>query len=146
MVSLPRAPGIAFIADQMTDTCAVTRDVRGVYDDVLNEATGELEPSGTADTEVYSGSCLVATINQGDKTQRSADMAKEYNLYKVLLPQSATTGSIRIGDTFTVTASATNAALVGKVFRVNKVETETHAVYTRLMIEEANSAIGNPFI
>ena len=146
MVSLPRAPGIAFIASQMTDTCTIDRDVRGVYDDVLNEATGELEPSGVADTEIYAGSCLVATINQGDKIQRSADMAKEYNLYKVLLPLSTASSSVRIGDILTVSASVSNPALVGKSFRVNKVETETHAVYRRLMIEEANSAIGNPFI
>jgi len=146
MVAIPRAPGKAFIESQMVDTCTITRDVRGVYDDVLNEATGELVASGTADTSVYAGVCVVSSVNQGDKVQKSADMAKEYNQYRVLVPLSAATGGIRIGDTLTITASVSSLGLVDKSFRVSKVETETHALYTLIRIEEANSAIGTPLI
>lgn len=142
MVNIPRAAGAAFIEAQMKDTCTIDRDVRGVFDDILNEATGELESSGTEDTEVYSGICLVATVNQGDKFLRSADMPNLYNVYKVLLPQEEANGNIRIGDILTIVTSTQSPALVAKTFRVYKVETATHPVYTRLMVEDTESDIG----
>ena len=143
MTAIPRPLGAAFIESKMTDTCSISRDVRGVDDAVLNEATGELV-SSIADTVVFAGDCLISLLNSGDKELKSGDMEFDYNVNKMLLPKSATTASIRPGDRALIVASANLPSSAGREYRVVQVEVTTHSVYTRLLIEYKEEALGTP--
>lgn len=145
MPEIPRALGVAFIEAKMVDSCTITRDVRGVDDAVLNEATGELE-SSIEDTAIYSGNCLLTMINTGDKEFLNAEGKFDYNVYKVLLPKNSTTEAIRIGDTFTLTTSVYLSDASGKTYRVRHIESTTHQVYKRILVERKTDAIGTPTI
>jgi len=142
MVNIPMAPGIQFIESQMIDTCEVTRDTRGIYDDVLNEATGELvKPVDDIDSTIYSGKCLIATVDKGDKELPIASMPKMLNGYKVIMPNNASSRAIRIGDQLTVTQSTYDDTFLDKEYRVSKIDSSTHHVYRRVLIEEIDDSI-----
>lgn len=142
MVNIPRNPGIQLIESQMIDACEVVRDNRGIYDDILNEATGELvKPANDVDSTIYSGKCLIATVDKGDKELPIAAMPKMLNGYKVLMPNNASTGNIRIGDQFIVTQASYDETLTHNEYRVSKIDSSTHHVYRRVMIEEIDDSI-----
>lgn len=146
MVKIPRSPGIAFVESQMVDECLITRETRGLYDNLLNEATGELyTASGLPDDDytVYTGKCVISMIDKGDKELPVAEMPTEFNYWKVLLPMNHLTGTLRIGDEFFVTKSAYDDTFIGKEFRISKVDKGTHPVYRKIMIEEQTDAIGS---
>ena len=141
MIDIDRIPGTWLIENQMIDTCLVNRNIRGVYDDILNEDTGELIEVGVVE-QIYSGKCLVAAVNAGDKELGIAEMPKEFDIFKVILPNNTATNSIKIGDELTVTNSKYRQNLNNVKFRVSKFDKSTHSLYVRLMIEEQIDSIG----
>lgn len=143
MVNIDRLPGISLIESQMIDTCIIKRDARGIYDDVLNEATGLLEqPENDFDSTIYSGKCLIALVDKGDKETPIADMPKEIDYHKVLVPQNNSSSNVRIGDIITIVNSLNDPSLDGKQFRISKTTSATHPVYRRFMAEEVIDSIG----
>jgi hypothetical protein len=143
MVNIDRIPGVALIEAQMIDTCIIRRDNMGVYDDVLNEATGLLEkPDNDIDSTIYTGKCLIALVDKGDKETPIADMPKEIDYHKVLVPQDSSTSNVRIGDIITIVNSLHDPSLDGKEFRISKTTAATHPVYRRFMAEEIIDSIG----
>lgn len=146
-----RLPGTKLIESQMVDRVRFTREVGGVYERVLNEETGKLEKAND-DTTVFDGYCIIATILTDDTEMKMAEMPKDINGYKVLLPRTASSektvsgdpNAICPGDLLTVTASANNPGLVGKVMTVGTVEDATHPLYRRLMAREEADSLNNP--
>jgi hypothetical protein len=144
MVNINRLPGTKFLEDQMEDSCTVDRDSRGIYDEVLNEATGMLEsPNNDFDKIIYSGMCVISRVERGDKQLPIADMPKDFNYYKVLLPLNNDTGNIRIGDRLTMNTGVHDPIIINKQFRVSKVDGATHPLYRRLIVEDILDSIGN---
>jgi hypothetical protein len=149
MVTMPRTPGILFIGSKMVDTCVVKRDTRGIQDDILDETTGMLvRPADDYDTTVYSGKCLISSVKTGDKELRVADAQKDLNYYQCILPVDSDTGKIREGDVLTVLTSPYSEGLVGRAFRVTRMDTTTHSVYRNLLLEFVSDSIGthNPAV
>lgn len=145
MVGPSRTMGKAFIERRMIDTCSVDRDIKGVFDAVLNEATGELE-SNISDSNIYTGKCLIAMINSRDKEILSAEMPFSFNVYSALLPRNANSTAIRIGDILTITESGNDPTMVGNAYRVKHAEQATHPLYTRILIEDKAESLGTPTI
>lgn len=84
----------------LTDSCRISREVRGYHDDVLDIATGALVPT-ISQEEVYAGPCLVRPAGIGQTVEGARVM--ERRGYVVRLPWDA--GPFRKGDLVTVTAA-----------------------------------------
>lgn len=141
MIQIPRGPGTWLIESQMIDQCTIVRDIRGIYDDILDENTGQLVKV-SSDTPIYSGKCLVAVVNTGDKELGIAEMPTELDAFKVLIPNNSDTNLVRIGDELTITSSTYRDNLDGVKFRISKFDKSTHSLYMKLMIEEKIDSIG----
>lgn len=89
------------VAKHSTDSCRITRDRQGVYDDVLDMATGKLLARPLTPAVVYDGPCLVTPTGIGQTVEGARVM--ERRGYRVRLPHDAP--PILRGDTVTVRAA-----------------------------------------
>ena len=116
----------------MIDACTITR----VTGHTTDPDTGVQTPT-TA--EVYSGVCRVQSPGV-TASARTADAGEAYVLLlrmELQLPNSAT--GIAVGDVATITASANDADLVGRVFRVRELAHKSEATARRIGVEEVTS-------
>ena len=106
------------VATIMVDACTVTRDAQGTDDDTLDQNTGTLTPPVPDTTTVYTGPCLVRPAQNQPRAVSEGGAAITASLYECSLPYSAAVPNP--GDVLTVTASAWDADLVGRTFRVKE--------------------------
>lgn len=104
----------------MDDTVTVHRDRPGVYDDELDETTGELIPA-EAGSAVWSGPALITPRTDNDGTPEP-DPNGLYDSgssprYRALIP--LTSPQVEAGDVLTVTSSRRDPQLVGERFRID---------------------------
>jgi hypothetical protein len=114
----------------MVDECTVTR-VTGPPGPV-DPDTGEREPAPTA--TVYTGRCKVQTYEPHESARKSGEHIYIEQRYHLHLPISATEADV--GDSVTVTSSATDAQLVGREYRVAGEHAKTWATARRLLLDE----------
>lgn len=115
----------------MQDACTISRtDAGGSVDPV----TGY--PSQTT-SQLYAGKCRV---QQAQAQAQREDVGEDRLLMlrlEVQLPMSVT--GLEVGDLITVTTSAHDADLVGRVFRVHDLAHKTHATARRVQCLEETS-------
>lgn len=85
----------------LTDECRIERDRAGVYDDVLEMATGQLMKRPLDPEVVYEGPCLVAPTGVG-QTVEGAQVVERRG-YRVRLPYDSP--HFLGGDRLTITTS-----------------------------------------
>lgn len=124
------ARGRARAEELMTDTVTVTR-VTGPPGPV-DPDTGEREPAPT--TTVYTGPGKVQTYEPHESARKSGEHIYIEQRYHLHLPISATEADV--GDSVTVTSSATDAQLVGREYRVAGEHAKTWATARRLLLDE----------
>lgn len=120
----------------MVDTCTITRQTGHT----TNLSTGVI----TATTvTVYAGKCRVKQVTGGGQPASSGSDSGvgEASLalvpYQLQLPMSAT--GLGQGDRATVTASALDPDLVGRVFVLDGVAAGTHLTMRRYQVREVTS-------
>jgi hypothetical protein len=115
----------------MVDACTVTRIGTRVTDTTSGEVT---EPV----TTLYAGRCRV---QQAQAVATEETVGEDHLLMlrlEVQLPMSVT--GLRVGDLITITASAHDADLPARVFRVHDLAHKTHATARRVQcVEETGS-------
>jgi hypothetical protein len=121
------ARGRAAVEALMVDACTVTR----VGDRGTDTTTGEVtEPVST----LYTGQCRV----QQAQAQATEETVGEDHLLllrlEVQLPMSVT--GLEVGDLITITASAHDPDLPGRVFRIHDLAHKTHATSRRVQCVE----------
>ena len=124
--------GRAAAEQLMTDICLVERKTGQVFD----EDTGQYSDTWTT---VYSGRCRVqewGQINSGTAAQ-AGERTAELQTWGLILPMSV--ADAQVNDRATVTASALDPELVGRVFRVRDLYHKSHATARRLAVEEVTS-------
>lgn len=111
----------------MVDACTITRIGTRVTDTTTGEVT---EPT----TTLYTGKCRV---QQAQAVATEETVGEDHLLLlriEVQLPMSVT--GLRVGDLITITASAHDADLPGRVFRVHDLAHKTHATARRVQCVE----------
>lgn len=114
----------------MVDACTIRRRTGTTTDD-----DGNVVP--TYGPDLYSGKCR---IQQPNAQATQADVGEDHLLLlriEVQLPMSVT--GIEVGDEITVTASAHDPDLVGRVFLVRDLAHKTHATSRRVGVTERTS-------
>jgi hypothetical protein len=115
----------------MVDACTITR-VTGRSTDTT---TGAVTPTTST---LYTGKCRV---QQQQAQATTEDVGEDQVLLlrlEVQLPMSVT--GLQVGDRITVTASAHDADLVGRVFRVHDLAHKTHATARRVQCLEVTGS------
>jgi len=111
----------------MLDECTVTRPGSPVTD----PETGDVTPSSTP---VYSGPCKVQqTISQASNPSAGGHQFTVQDS-RVDFPVSA--GPLAVSDSVTITASALDPQLVGRVFRVDELFHKSFATAQRTRVSE----------
>lgn len=124
--------GQAAAERNMIDTCTVQHQ------------TGESTGAGgvvttTYGAAFYSGKCQVQILSQTEAGQ-GKDVGEAYRIVSrrvVKLPMSVT--GVVEGDRITITASALDAALVGKVYVARDIEAKTYLTSRRVTVLEITS-------
>lgn len=114
----------------MTDTVSVTR-VTGPPGPV-DPDTGEREPAPTE--VVFSGPGKVQTYEPHESARESGGHVYIEQRYHLHVPVSA--AQVLVGDTVTVTASATDTQLAGRSYRVAGEHAKTWSTARRLLLDE----------
>lgn len=141
--------GVAALERLMDDVCLVTRDAESVGDDVLNEATGELEPPDDDTNVVYGpdtvdddgealdGKCKIAPWGQDQPQNRQTGLIDERpRWYRLTLPLRTPVANIPIkGDRVVITSSRRDSWLLTQEFIVKEQMGSSMAVSRRLMVE-----------
>lgn len=128
--------GTAFIEEQMLDTCMITRDSGGVYDDILDEDTLQLVRTSGDEDLIYTGKCLIKPVGAKDLSYDEGELPVFRKVYDVFLPKDSS--EVRIGDDFKMTASLRDETLEDEEFRVMEVRFSTHSTYRYLRVEDIN--------
>lgn len=115
----------------MVDACTITHRT-GVG--VLNETTGQVARTSTT---VYTGPCRVQSPQAQPQQAEVADRAATTQPLVVSIPVAA--AGVLVGAAVQITASALDAELVGRRFRVTGVHHKTHATARRLQVEEVTA-------
>jgi hypothetical protein len=111
----------------MVDACTIARVGTRVTDTTTGEVT---EPTST----LYTGQCRVQQA-QADATEETVGEDRLLLLrLEVQLPMSVT--GLEVGDLITITASAHDPDLPGRVFRVHDLAHKTHATARRVQCVE----------
>jgi Family of unknown function (DUF6093) len=113
----------------MLDECSITRPGEGKG--TWNEATGTYDP--VPPTTVYSGKCKLQTGEVAVTTSDVAGRQAFIVAWRLDLPVEGTE-AVRQGDTATITASALDAALVGRTFIVQSTHIGTAKTARRLPV------------
>ena len=122
--------GRALAESLMLDTCTVAR--RGTAS--TNSSTGAVTVSSTT---LYSGKCRVQSAGLAAQTVEAAGRTATIERPTVHVPVGAF--AARPGDVITITASATDATLVGRSYRVTATQLKTMATAYRLPVEEVTA-------
>jgi hypothetical protein len=121
------ARGRAAVEALMVDACTITRVGERDTDTTTGEVT---EPVST----LYTGQCRV----QQAQAQATEETVGEDHLLllrlEVQLPMSVT--GLEVGDLITITASAHDPDLPGRVFRIHDLAHKTHATARRVQCVE----------
>jgi hypothetical protein len=112
----------------MVDACTITR-VTGLGS--INETTLAYTPTTST---IYTGKCRVKPRDNADRVVQYGQEAASFWPFLVSLPMSTTT--VDLDDLVTITASALDASLIGKVLRVREVLAGSHLTARRLSCEE----------
>ena len=122
--------GRALAEALMLDACTVVR--RGAPS--TNTSTGAVTVSSTS---LYSGKCKVQAAGLASQTVEAAGRTATLERPTVHVP----VGSFapRPGDVITITASATDANLVGRVYRVTAASLKSLATAYRIPVEEVTA-------
>ena len=123
------ARGRAAIEALMVDTCTITRTTS----EATNEDSGVVTPTTAT---VYTGRCRVQQSQLGADSVPSdpGEVYVRMVAFEAQVPMSVT--GLRVGDRITVTASAHDADLVGRVFVVLGLAHGTHKTARRLQVQE----------
>lgn len=114
----------------MLDTCTITR---GASIPVFDEATGEyVTPAGVV---VYEGRCKVQTPRTLAPENPDAG-GREWAVQTMEVHVPASVVGVDLGDSVMVTASAMDAALVGRAYRVVDDPARSFGTARRLRCEE----------
>ncbi|HET8717394.1 MAG TPA: DUF6093 family protein [Nocardioidaceae bacterium] len=111
----------------MADTCTITRITGRTTDPDTGEVTDTTSP-------LYTGKCRV---QQHQATADRKDVGEDYLLLlriEVQLPMSVT--GLAVGDLITVTDSAQDADLIGRVFRIHDLAHKSEATARRVQCVE----------
>lgn len=112
----------------MTDACTITR----VTGQTLNEVDGTYNDTTST---VYTGKCRVQLRNMAVAAlPLSGERQVVAQQLEVSVPIAA--GEAQVGDKITVTASAHDPQLVGRVYRVREEVRKSHATARRLVVQE----------
>lgn len=123
------ARGRAAAEALMVDTCTIRR--------VASESTGTGGVVTPTLTTLYSGKCRVQQVRA---KANEVDAGEAYLLMlqlEIQLPMSVT--GLQAEDQVTVSASANDADLVGRVFFVRDLAHKTHATSRRVQVQEKTS-------
>lgn len=112
----------------MLDTCTIKR---ASGETTIDPDTGL--PTTTWAT-VYSGRCKIQSEAVVTLTPKSGDHVYTVDRWMLHLPVSAT--GIKVGDRVSITASALDAANIGRVFHISGLFHKTLATAQRLPVEE----------
>lgn len=113
----------------MVDTCTIRRRIGETTDPV----TGAVTPTYLS-PDPYAGKCRV---QQPTATARPHDVGQDFQLLlrlEVQLPMSVV--GIEVGDEITITASAHDPDLVGRVFLAHDLAHKTDATARRIAVVE----------
>lgn len=128
------AAGRAFLVNSgaLADACTITRKTG----ESTNLTTGAVTPTYTT---LYTGACRIqaAAANWAGPTE-VAQAALRLASYELQLPVVGSEG-LRIDDRVTVTASANDTDLVGRVFSIVGVSRKSHATTRKLPLLEVLS-------
>ena len=116
----------------MVDTCTITGPGDG--DGTLDEDTGIVTPP--TGVELYDGPCRVQAQNVQPANPTVGETEFTTLAYIVSVPISVV--DVPVGATVTITASALDADLVGRVFSVTGAVHKTHLTARRLVCEEVS--------
>lgn len=124
-LTAPRATAEA----TLTATCTITYDAQRHGDDVLNEATGALEPPDPDDTTLYTGPCTVRPT-AAERVGEEGGVVLYLHTYRLLLPVTA---EPVIGAVATIDAVGDDGdpALVGRELIVTEVAYSSRTVLRR---------------
>jgi hypothetical protein len=124
------ARGRAAAQALMVDACTVKRKTGEATD----RDSGQTTPTWTT---LYTGACRVQQSQLGAASTPAdpGEAAVRLVAYELQLPVAGTAG-IREGDVATITASALDADLVGRVFTVTGTAHATHKTARRLQVQE----------
>lgn len=122
-----------FAESLMVQTCTITRDTLGADDDILDETTGILTPVADQDP-VYFGPCYVLFVNTLRQAGAEVEGGRQVapSRYRVDIPLAAAPVP-QLGDIVTIVSTDSDAALVGKQFKVETVSAGTLAVRRQLL-------------
>lgn len=139
-MEINRSYGIALLADVLIDECTITRDLSGPFDATLNETTGLLE-GGDIET-IYSGVCLIKSVETRDTQIIDGGMPKYANNYRLRIPFDEGV-AVRLGDIVTVTTAQNDQALLNKVFKVFSFDVSTHSIYRGMWLQVLEDQLGS---
>lgn len=114
----------------MVDACTIRRATGTASSDV----TGAVTPTYTT---LYAGKCRVQQTVPVSKPAEVGQAAIWLQRLQLQLPMAVT--GIQSDDLVTVTASALDAELASRTFRVRELGHKTHMTARRLQIEEVTS-------
>lgn len=121
------------IESRMTDACTSRREAATGHDD----NTGETIPTWT---DLYSGPCrLVQPASGSNSASRTTVGESEVLLQQPELHLPVGAVVLRPGDQVTITASATDPALVGRVLYIRAVPGHSQATARRYGVTERTS-------
>lgn len=115
----------------MVDACTVTRITGRATDTTTGEVTDVI-------AALYAGKCRVQQSRGEARREDVAEDRVALLRIEVQLPMSVT--GIQVGDVVTVTASALDSDLPGRVFRVQDLAHKTHATARRLGVVEVTDS------
>lgn len=115
----------------MVDACTITR--------VAGRSTDTTTGAVTLTTStLYTGKCRVQQLQAQVSTEDVGEDQVLLLRLEVQLPMGVT--GLQVGDRITVTASAHDADLVGRVFRVHDLAHKTHATARRVQCLEVTGS------
>lgn len=126
------ARGRAAALALMVDACTIARTTA----EATNTDTGVVTPTTST---LYTGQCRVQQSQLGADSSPAepGEAAVRLVYFEVQLPMTVT--GLRQGDRITVTASALDPDLVGRVFVVLGVAHKTHATSRRMQVQEVST-------
>lgn len=119
---------------RMVDACTITRSTTSAP--VFDEETGEYQDP--EDDAVYDGDCEIQ-LSEGLNAQFPEVGGGLVAVQRVTVKVPISAVGVRVNDTVTVTRSANDPDLLGRVYRVDSTHAKTYATCRRLQCEEVTA-------